>query len=102
VESEGRRLGRSGSGMWKAGTFKAVAPVCVGVYGPNKHSSWSPTGSWITPTASLVDSGEKLGTDPWVDQSACCGLCRESFFSGAVKFVQIYRCLAKGCYMWTT
>jgi hypothetical protein len=33
VESEDRRLGRSGSGTWKAGTFKAVAPACIG-YGP--------------------------------------------------------------------
>jgi hypothetical protein len=29
VESEDRRLGRSGSGMWKAITFKAAAPACV-------------------------------------------------------------------------
>jgi hypothetical protein len=26
--------------------------------------------------------GEKLGTDSQIDQSACCGLCREPFFSG--------------------
>jgi hypothetical protein len=26
---EGRRLGRSGSGMWKASTSKVVAPACV-------------------------------------------------------------------------
>jgi hypothetical protein len=25
-----RWLGRSGSGIWKAGAFKAVAPACVG------------------------------------------------------------------------
>jgi hypothetical protein len=30
VESEDRRLGRSGSVVWKAGTFKAIAqPVSV-------------------------------------------------------------------------
>jgi hypothetical protein len=29
VESEDRELGRSVSGMRKAGTFKAVAPTCV-------------------------------------------------------------------------
>jgi hypothetical protein len=51
------------------------------------------------PTASLVDSGEKLGTDPWVGQLTCCGLCQESFFSGAVRSVQICRRLMKGCYM---
>jgi hypothetical protein len=35
-------------------------------------------------TASLVGSGEELGTDPWIDQLACCGLCQEPFFSEAV------------------
>jgi hypothetical protein len=32
-KGEDHWLGRSESGVWKAGTFKAVAPVCVG-YGP--------------------------------------------------------------------
>jgi hypothetical protein len=27
---------------------------------------------------------EKLGTDPWIGQLACCGLCQEAFFLGAV------------------
>jgi hypothetical protein len=35
-------------------------------------------------TASLVSSGEKLGTDPWIGQPACCRLCREPFFLRAV------------------
>jgi hypothetical protein len=35
-------------------------------------------------TASLVGSGEKLGIDPRIGQSAYCGLCREPFFLGAV------------------
>jgi hypothetical protein len=35
---EGRWLGRSGSVMWKVGTFKVVAPACVG-YG---SMGWSP------------------------------------------------------------
>jgi hypothetical protein len=74
----------------------------AGVYGPSKPSSWSPTGAWITPTASLVGSGEKLDTDPRAGQPACCGLCREAFFLGVVGSVQICRCLTKGCYMWTT
>jgi hypothetical protein len=26
----------------------------------------------FTPTALLVGSGEKLGTDPWIGQLACC------------------------------
>jgi hypothetical protein len=29
-KGEDRRLGRSGSGVWKAGTYKVVAPACVG------------------------------------------------------------------------
>jgi hypothetical protein len=33
MESEDRWLGRSGSDMWKASTFKVVTPACVG-YGP--------------------------------------------------------------------
>jgi hypothetical protein len=28
-KGEDHQLGRSGSGVWKAGTFKAVAPACV-------------------------------------------------------------------------
>jgi hypothetical protein len=74
----------------------------AGVYGPSKPSSWSPTGVWLTPPASLVGSGEKLGMDPQINQLACCGLCRKSFFSGAVGSVQICRRLAKGCYRWIT
>jgi hypothetical protein len=38
----------------------------------------------FAPTASLVGSGEKLGTDLWFSQPTCCGLCQEPFFSGAV------------------
>jgi hypothetical protein len=38
-------------------------------------------------SASLAGSGEKMGTDPRIGQLACCGLCREPFFSGAVRFV---------------
>jgi hypothetical protein len=34
--------------------------------------------------ASLVGSGEKLGTEPRICQPVCCGLCREPFFSGAM------------------
>jgi hypothetical protein len=41
------------------------------------------------PHASLAGSEEKLGMDPWIGQPACCGLCREPFFSGAVGSVQI-------------
>jgi hypothetical protein len=38
----------------------------------------------FVPTASLVGLGEKLGTDPWIDQPACYGLCQEPLFSRAV------------------
>jgi hypothetical protein len=51
------------------------------------------------PPASLAGSGEKLCMDPRIGQPACCGLCREPFFSGAVGSVQIYRCLTKGCHI---
>jgi hypothetical protein len=51
------------------------------------------------PPASLAGSGEKLGTDPWIGQPACCRLCRDPFFSGAVRSVQICRRLAKGCHV---
>jgi hypothetical protein len=51
------------------------------------------------PPASLAGLGEKLGTDPWIGQPACCGLCQEPFFSGPVGSVQIYRHLVKGCHV---
>jgi hypothetical protein len=82
VETGDRRLGRSGSGMWKAGTSKVVAPTCVGsrlmgwpprasiertdrilVYGSNNPISLSSTEAWLKPTASLTMRGEKLGGD---------------------------------------
>jgi hypothetical protein len=36
-----RRLDRSGSGMWKAGTFKAIAPTCVS----EESMDWPPRAS---------------------------------------------------------
>jgi hypothetical protein len=51
------------------------------------------------PPTSLAGSGEKLGTEPRIDQSTCCGLCREPFFSGAVGSIQICRRLTKGCHV---
>jgi hypothetical protein len=51
------------------------------------------------PPSSLAGSGEKLGTDPWIGRPACCGLCQEPFFSGAVGSVQICQRLAKGCHV---
>jgi hypothetical protein len=49
-------------------------------YGSNKPSSWSPIGNWLTPTALLVGSGEKLSTDPRVGQR-CAVDCVGSPFS---------------------
>jgi hypothetical protein len=57
----------------------------------------------FAPTASLVGSGEKLGTDPWIGQSSCCGLCWEPFFfSGAVTLLNSVDDYTKGCYALTT
>jgi hypothetical protein len=39
--------------------------------------------------ASLVGSGEKLGTDLRIGQPVCYGLCREPFFTGAVTLSSI-------------
>jgi hypothetical protein len=38
----------------------------------------------FAPTASIAVPGEKLGTNPWIGQPVCCGLCQKPFFSGAV------------------
>jgi hypothetical protein len=56
--------------------------------------------AWLFPTASLTIVGEKLGTDPWISQLACCGLCRELFFSGAVDLFKSVDDCAKGCHVW--
>jgi hypothetical protein len=53
----------------------------------------------FAPTASLVGSGEKVGTDPWIGQPTCCGLCREHFFSGAVTLLNSVGDCAKGCHV---
>jgi hypothetical protein len=45
--------------------------------------------------------GEKLGTDPRIDQPTWCGLCREPFFSGAVALPIAVDDFAKGCYALT-
>jgi hypothetical protein len=74
-------------------------PIACRRYGPGKPSSWSSSGAWLTPPTLLAGSGEKLGMDPWIGQPACWRLCREPFFSGAVRSVQICRCLMKGCHV---
>jgi hypothetical protein len=74
----------------------------AGVYGPRKPSSCSPIGAWLTPTTSLVGSGERLGTNPCVGQLVWSGLYREPSFSGVVESIQICWRLVKCCYIWTT
>jgi hypothetical protein len=74
----------------------------AGVYGPSKPSSCHQQMLGFAPTTSMVGSGEKLGTDPRIGQSACCELCWEPFFSGAVALLNSVDDFTKGCYMWTT
>jgi hypothetical protein len=124
VESEDHQLGRSGSGTWKASTFKVVAPpvlvkdrwvgpcehvlsvpIACWWYGPGKPSSLLSTEGGFTPIASMAGSGEKLGTDPQISQLSCCGLCREPFFSWAMTLSIVVDDFMKSCYamtMWDT
>jgi hypothetical protein len=53
----------------------------------------------FAPTASLVGSGEKPGTDPQIGQLACHGLCLEPFFSGAVAILNSVDDCTKCCYV---
>jgi hypothetical protein len=55
----------------------------------------------FTPTASLVGLGEKLSMDSRIGQPACCGMCREPFFSGAMTVLNSVDDFTKSCYMWT-
>jgi hypothetical protein len=70
-------------------------------YGPGKPSSLPSTKGGFAPTTSMAASVEKLGTDPWIDQSSCCGLCREPFFSGAVALSTVVDNFMKGFYALT-
>jgi hypothetical protein len=74
----------------------------AGVYGPSKPSSRDQQMLGFAPTASLVGSGKKLGTDPRISQPAYCVLCREPFFSRAVTLLNFVDGCMKGRYMWTT
>jgi hypothetical protein len=55
----------------------------------------------FAPTASMVDLGEKLGTNSWIGQQSCCGLGRGPFFSGVVALLNSVDDYVKGCYMHT-
>jgi hypothetical protein len=72
------------------------------IYEPSKSSSLMSIEGDFTLTASMAGSGEKLGTNPWIGQPSCCGLCRESFFSGAVDLSIDVDDFMKSCYTWTT
>jgi hypothetical protein len=50
----------------------------------------------------MAGSREKLGTNPQIGQPACCGLCREPFFSGAVTLSIAVDDFTKGYYALTT
>jgi hypothetical protein len=77
-------------------------PIACQCYGLGKPSSWLTTETCLFPTASLAVVGEKLGTDPQIRRSSSCGLCRESFFSGAVDLYKFVDDFMKGCYVLTT
>jgi hypothetical protein len=51
------------------------------------------------PTASLVGSREKLGTNPRIGQLMRCGLYQEPFFSGAVALLNSVGDCVKGCHV---
>jgi hypothetical protein len=55
----------------------------------------------FTPCALVTTLGEKLGTDPWIGQPACCGLCQKPFFSGAVALSIVIDDFTKSCYVLT-
>jgi hypothetical protein len=56
----------------------------------------------FAPTASMAILGEKLGTNLWIGQPACCVLCREPFLLGAVTLLNYIDDYVKGCYALTT
>jgi hypothetical protein len=76
-------------------------PAACWWYGPSKPNSLASTDGGFTPTTSMADSGGKLGTDPRVGLSSCCGLCWKSFFSGAVTLSIAVDDFMKGCYVLT-
>jgi hypothetical protein len=119
VESGDRQLGRSGSGMWQAGTSKAIAPACVG-YGPIgclTRVSIEHTDRMLVfmgPVSLVVRCQQKLAFphcfNGWfrreagyrtMDHSVGMGLCREPFFSRVVDLFKSVDGCAKDCYMWT-
>jgi hypothetical protein len=76
-------------------------PIACRWYGPGNPSSRLSKKAWLFPTASLAVLGEKLGTDSRTGQLACCGLCQEPFFSGAMDLFKSIDDYVKGCYALT-
>jgi hypothetical protein len=76
-------------------------PIACRWYGPDKPSSRMSIEAWLFPTAPWAVVGKKLGIDPRIDQSSCCGLCWEPFFSSAVDLFKSVDDHTKGCYVWT-
>jgi hypothetical protein len=84
--------------------------------GPREQVLNVPIACWYTSLVSLVVChqqkvalppllqwlpwGEKLGMNPWIDQSLCCELGREPFFSGAVTLSIAVDEFVKSCYTW--
>jgi hypothetical protein len=68
------------------------------VYGPNKPNSWLPTDAWLCPHY-FISLPPWIGMDPQIGQSACCGLCWEPFFLGAVALLHSVGDCAKGCHV---
>jgi hypothetical protein len=89
---------------WWVGPHEQVlkVPIACRCYGPGNPSSMLSIEGGFTPTASMTGSREKLGTDPQIGQSSCCGLCWEPFFFGAVALsIAVDDCM-KGYCIWTT
>jgi hypothetical protein len=53
-------------------------------------------------SASINVLGEKLHTDLWISQSACCELCQEPFFLGAVTLLNYIDDYVNDCCALTT
>jgi hypothetical protein len=71
----------------------------AGVYGSSKPSSLSSIKDDFTPTVSMAALGEKLSTHLRIGQPACCELCREPFFLGAVALFIVVDDIMKGCHV---
>jgi hypothetical protein len=76
-------------------------PIAYRCYEPDKPSSWLSIKACLSPIVSLAVVGEKLSTNPQIRHPSNCGLCQESFFSGAVDLYKSVDDFIKGCYALT-